>query len=158
MAEVKPSIYENFDEFSGVHLNSDQKLGELMLASEDHASHDTWTKEASKICELMLAFSAAIFRKRAQWVSVVSPQMEHPGPSSSRLQPRTEGHPQHDTDKILGAILSKIPVAPCFASRHRVCASTVRPTFPARSVHLDCPRSRLGPRFDDLLVKSLVDP
>ena len=44
-----------------MHLNSDQKLGALMLASGDHASHDTWTKEAGKIFELKLAFSAALF-------------------------------------------------------------------------------------------------
>ena len=56
---------------------SDQELGELMLApsaalkikssrepcmlaSEDHASHGTWTREVGKIFELMLALCAVL--------------------------------------------------------------------------------------------------
>ena len=62
-----------FDEGSGVHLDSGPKLGELMLApsgalkivssiepcmlaSEDHASHDARTTEAGKIFELVRVF------------------------------------------------------------------------------------------------------
>ena len=69
-----------FDERSGVHLDSGQKLGEpilapsvalkivssiepCMLASEDHASHDTLMTEASNIFELMRAFSAASYNR-----------------------------------------------------------------------------------------------
>ena len=44
------------------------------------------------------------------------------------------------------------PSAPSSTSRHRVCASTVRPALLARSVHLDSPRS---PSFSNgLLVAS----
>ena len=41
----------------------------------------------------------------AQWVCVASSHMEHSAPSSSRFPPRTESHPEQDTNKILGAIL-----------------------------------------------------
>ena len=37
--------------------------------------------------------------------------------------------------------------APSSAFRHTMCASTVSPVLPVRSVHLDSPRSRLGPRM-----------
>ena len=40
-----------------------------------------------------------------QWVCAVSPHMEHSGLASSRLPPRTESHPQHDTNKIVGCWL-----------------------------------------------------
>ena len=68
----------DLDERSGVHLDSGQKLGELMLASsvalkivssvepctlasEDHASHDARTTESSKIFELTRVFFSLCF-------------------------------------------------------------------------------------------------
>ena len=81
-------------------------IGLCMLASEDHASHDARTTEASKIFELMRAFFSAASFDRGLQVSAL--EMEHSVPPSSRLPPRTECHPRQDTDKHLGAIFRKI--------------------------------------------------
>ena len=48
----------------------------------------------------------------AQWVCVVSPHMGRSAPFSSRLPPRTECHPQQDTEKIVGCWLSSVQCLP----------------------------------------------
>ena len=104
-------LYQKKDEMSGVHVNSDKELGELMLApsaaltknesstepcmlgSEDHAPHDTWTTEERKIFELMLAFSTAPFDRGFKGLCCFTSNGTL-GAVLIRTPPGTEGHPQ----------------------------------------------------------------